>query len=187
MSNSHLEWFGKRYIEASRDYRQTAKPRFIDKNNLNWIQIGLVLLASARGKDYRRPAQCARLLLGQFQDAVLRIGTRRPTTFAMSDNSIAIMSGCSTQCWLPAPDRILSVRYEDVVDDIESQTRRMLDFLGLEFEPQCIDFHLSTERASPPPAASRFGSRSTGRESALPNPTVQWLGPLVEELQGLAD
>ncbi len=41
---------------------------------------------------------------------------------------------------LPA-DRFCEVRYEAVVADIEAETRAMLDFCGLEFEPACIAFH----------------------------------------------
>jgi len=33
-----------------------------------------------------------------------------------------------------------------VLDDLEGQVRRMLDFLGLPFEQACLDFH-RTERA----------------------------------------
>jgi Flp pilus assembly protein TadD len=36
---------------------------------------------------------------------------------------------------------MLHVRYEDVVSDIEAQTRRMLDFLGLRFHADCLAFH----------------------------------------------
>ena len=32
-----------------------------------------------------------------------------------------------------APGGILKVRYEELVDDVEAQTRRILDFLGLEY------------------------------------------------------
>ncbi len=42
---------------------------------------------------------------------------------------------------LPMP--ILTVRYEDVVADLEGQTRRMLDFLELPFDPACLRFHES--------------------------------------------
>ena len=31
--------------------------------------------------------------------------------------------------------------HEDVVDDLEGSVRRLLDFCGLEFEPQCVAFH----------------------------------------------
>jgi Sulfotransferase family len=44
------------------------------------------------------------------------------------------------------PGKILRVQYEDVVSDLESQVRRLLDFCGLGFEQSCIDFH-QTERA----------------------------------------
>jgi tetratricopeptide (TPR) repeat protein len=35
----------------------------------------------------------------------------------------------------------LEVRYRDVVTDLESQARRMIDFLGLEWNPACLEFH----------------------------------------------
>jgi hypothetical protein len=44
------------------------------------------------------------------------------------------------------PARILRVQYEDVVEDLEGNVRRILDFCGLEFEPQCIEFH-KTQRS----------------------------------------
>lgn len=40
---------------------------------------------------------------------------------------------------------MLEVRYEDVVDDLEGQARRLLDHCGLPWEDRCLDFHL-TER-----------------------------------------
>src|SRR6202043_1833804 len=39
------------------------------------------------------------------------------------------------------PGWILRVQHEDVVDDLEGNVRRILEFCGLEFEPQCIEFH----------------------------------------------
>ncbi|MCA9298487.1 MAG: sulfotransferase, partial [Phycisphaerales bacterium] len=38
---------------------------------------------------------------------------------------------------------ILDVTYESVVADLEGQTRRMLDFLGLDFDEACLRFHES--------------------------------------------
>ena len=35
-----------------------------------------------------------------------------------------------------APGLVLLVRYEDVLDDLEGQTRRICDFLGEDFEPE---------------------------------------------------
>ncbi len=41
------------------------------------------------------------------------------------------------------PDRLLRVRYEDAVEDVESVARRLIDFLGLVWDPACLDFHRS--------------------------------------------
>jgi len=35
----------------------------------------------------------------------------------------------------------LEVRYEDLVEDQEPNVRRMLDFIGVEFDPKTLDFH----------------------------------------------
>jgi len=39
------------------------------------------------------------------------------------------------------PGRVLRVRHEDVVDDLEGSVRRILDHCGLDFEPGCVAFH----------------------------------------------
>ncbi len=36
---------------------------------------------------------------------------------------------------------MLEVHYENLVGDIEKQTRRVLEFLGLPMEPACLSFH----------------------------------------------
>jgi len=44
------------------------------------------------------------------------------------------------------PGRVLRVLHEDVVDDLEGNVRRILEFCGLEFEPACVEFY-KTERS----------------------------------------
>jgi hypothetical protein len=44
------------------------------------------------------------------------------------------------------PGKILRVWHEDVVDDLEANVRRILDFCGLDFEPACVEFY-KTERS----------------------------------------
>jgi len=39
----------------------------------------------------------------------------------------------------PTP-RFIEVRYEEVVDDLEGQARRMIDFLDLEWDEACLNF-----------------------------------------------
>ena len=44
------------------------------------------------------------------------------------------------------PGRILDVQYEEVVDDLETHVRRLLDYCELPFEESCVNFH-QTQRA----------------------------------------
>jgi hypothetical protein len=52
------------------------------------------------------------------------------------------------------PQRILDVHYEDTVEDIETQCVRLVEFLGLAFEPKMLEFY-STERLVRTPSASQ--------------------------------
>ncbi len=45
------------------------------------------------------------------------------------------------------PNPILGVSYEDTVADTEGTARRVIDFLGLEWDPACLDFQKSENRA----------------------------------------
>jgi len=39
------------------------------------------------------------------------------------------------------PDAMLDVVYEDVVNDLEGQARRLIDYCGLPWDDRCMDFH----------------------------------------------
>ena len=184
LTDSQLAWVGRRYVEASSDFRRSDKPMFIDKANLNWMQIGLILLAlpDARVIDVRRAAlDCCwanfKMLFAEGYPAandLQHVGRFYRDYVRLLD----AMAGA-------APGRILSVRYEDVVDDIEGQTRRMLDFLGLAFERQCLDFHLATDAVAT--ASSEQVRQPLNRKGiGSAKPYRQWLGPLIEELGPLA-
>ena len=85
-----------------------------------------------------------------------------------------------------APGRILQVRYEEVVEDIEAATRRILEFLDLPFEVDCLDFHLSTDPVAT--ASSEQVRRPLNRKGiGSAEPYRRWLGPLIEELGPLAE
>ena len=39
------------------------------------------------------------------------------------------------------PGRVLRVQHEDVVEDLEGNVRRILDYCGLPFEQACLEYH----------------------------------------------
>jgi Flp pilus assembly protein TadD len=41
------------------------------------------------------------------------------------------------------PEAMLEVRYEELVEDPEAWSRRMVEFIGLEWDPACLEFHRS--------------------------------------------
>jgi hypothetical protein len=81
---------------------------------------------------------------------------------------------------LPA-GRILDVRYEDVVADLEGQARQIIAHCGLEWDPRCLAFH-TTKR--PVRTASATQVRQPIYRSAIGRWRVyeEFLGPLLAEL-----
>ncbi|MEZ5845214.1 MAG: sulfotransferase [Geminicoccaceae bacterium] len=80
------------------------------------------------------------------------------------------------------PGRILDVNYEDVVADIEGETRRMLDHCGIPFDPACLEFHKSrrdVSTASNAQVREKLYTRAISRS----DPYRPWLGPLIGALE----
>ena len=86
------------------------------------------------------------------------------------------------QAILP-PGRILEVRYEDVVADLEGQARRIIAHCGLEWDPRCLSFH-ATKR--PVRTASMLQVRQQLDQSGSGRAHVyeEFLRPLREALAG---
>jgi hypothetical protein len=75
------------------------------------------------------------------------------------------------------PGRILKIDHEDIVEDLDANVRRLLDFCGLEFESACLDFH-KTER-SVRTASSEQVRQPIFREGLDQWKNFEpWLGPL---------
>jgi tetratricopeptide (TPR) repeat protein len=80
------------------------------------------------------------------------------------------------------PGVMLDVAYEDVVDDLEGQARRLIDFCGLPWDDGCVRFHESTRLVK---TASAVQVRQPLFRSSL----GRWrryeahLGPLLDELR----
>src|SRR5208283_3036289 len=79
------------------------------------------------------------------------------------------------------PGTMLEVRYEDVVGDLETQARCILDYCGLTWDAACLDFH----RAQRP---VRTASAAQVRRPLYQNSVGRWrvhaerLQPLLEAL-----
>lgn len=86
------------------------------------------------------------------------------------------------------PGRIVEVDYEDVVADLETQARRLIAALGLEWDPRCLEFHRS-ERAVLTASKGQVRQpiyRSSVRKSQRYGERVQPLRDALDSHAGLA-
>jgi hypothetical protein len=82
-------------------------------------------------------------------------------------------------------DAFLDVRYEDIVEDQETQSRRILEYCGLEWNDACLDFHKNpraVSTASMTQVRQRIYTSSVDRWRAY----EEFLGPLLDALGDFA-
>jgi tetratricopeptide (TPR) repeat protein len=130
---------GEKYLRDTRIYR-TGKPYFIDKMPNNFRHLGLIhlMLPNAKIIDARRePMACC------FSNLKQLFATGQEFTYSIEDIARYYRTYLDLmRHWDEVlPGRVLRVYHEDVVDDLEGNVRRMLDFCGLPFEPACLAFH----------------------------------------------
>jgi tetratricopeptide (TPR) repeat protein len=184
-SRAELDALGQDCLTAMAEYRKTTLPFVIDKRPWNWLDIGLIelMLPQAKFIDIRRAPMSAGFAMfkqllpadAAFSFDLSHLGNyyRNYVEF-MADMDIAL------------PGRILRVSYEDLVDDTETQIRRMLDYCGLPFEEGCLRFWES-DRAVMTPSAEQV-RRPIFRDAMQQWKNYEpWLGPLKEALGYLAE
>ncbi len=145
MPAEELRTLGQDYIENTRIHRQGA-PFFTDKMPNNFRHIGLIhlILPNAKIIDARRnPMDCCwsgyKQLFAEGQEftySLEDIGQYYRAYVDLMEHWDAVLP----------PGRVLRVQHEDVLDDLEGQVRRLLDYCGLPFDERCVNFH-QTERA----------------------------------------
>jgi hypothetical protein len=79
------------------------------------------------------------------------------------------------------PGRILRVQHEELLQDFEGQVRRILDFVGLEFEPACLEFY-KTERSIRTASSEQVRQPVTKELMEQWRHFEPWLGPLKRAL-----
>ena len=79
------------------------------------------------------------------------------------------------------PGKVLRVQHEDVLDDLEGQTRRVLEFIGVPFEQACLDFH-KTERAVRTASSEQVRQPINRKGQDAWKPFEPWLDPLKQAL-----
>jgi tetratricopeptide (TPR) repeat protein len=135
---------GERYLERTRRYR-TGVPFFIDKMPNNFAAIGLLhlILPNARVINARRhPLDSC---LGSYKQLFFKGQSFTYDLFELGQYYLQYQR--IMDHWHSVlPGKVLDVHYEHMVQDQEGQTRRILEYCGLDWEDRCLRFY-ETERA----------------------------------------
>ena len=179
LNEEQLKTFGNNFLDDTRIHREKA-PYFIDKmpNNFRHIALIHLILPNAKIIDARRnPMACCfsgfkQLFASgqQFSYGLEEIGTYYKDYIKLMDHWDKML-----------PGKILRVQYEDVVADLKKEVIRILDYCGLPFEENCINFH-QTERNIRTPSSEQV--RQPIYKSGLEQwkNYEPWLGPLKKAL-----
>lgn len=145
LTGAAIETLATRYLAQAENHRIKKTPYFIDKLPNNFSHIGLILTCFPNAKIINTLRHPMDNCLGCFKQL-----------WAMGQNFTYSLEDLGhyyndyhrlMQHWHKEfPENILDVQYESVVDDLDSNVRRILDFCDLEFEQSCLNFH-ETKRA----------------------------------------
>ena len=175
---------GQECLQGIAEYRRTTSPYVIDKRPWNWLDAPFIhlILPQAKFIDIRRAPMAAGFAMfkqllpsdAAFSFDLQHLGHYYRHYVEFMDHLKVAM-----------PDRILHVSYERLVDDTETEIRRMLEYCGLPFEENCLRFW-QTDRAVLTPSAEQV-RRPIFRDALEQWRNYEpWLGPLKAALGDLA-
>nr|WP_252732115.1 sulfotransferase [Paraglaciecola arctica] len=152
LDNEYFTRFGNKFIADTRCYRQGAA-FFIDKMPNNFMHIGLIksILPNAKIIDARRdPIACCFSGYKQLFAEGQEFSYDLDNLIHYYQSYLSLMDHWNSVL----PGYVLKVQHEDVIDYLEGQVRRLLDFCQLPFEASCLDFH-KTKRTIKTPSSEQ--------------------------------
>ena len=177
-----LRHLGGEYLRRTRRYRG-ERPFFTDKNPNNFVHVGLLHLILPNAKIIDAKRHPLDSCLGSYKQLFAQ---GQPFSYDLVElGEYYLEYQRLMDHWHEVlPGKVLEVRYEEVVADLEGQVRRILDHCGLPWEDGCLRFH-ETERAV------KSASSEQVRQPIYSTSVNTWrhyerhLGPLIEVLEPL--
>jgi len=142
---------GNYYTGAIGQYGQDES-RLVDKTPLNFLYLGLIRLAMPNARIIHLRRNPVDSCYAMYK-TLFRMGY--PFTYSLQDvGRYYIAYHRLMDHWRTAvPGSFLDVDYEQLVTHQEAESRRIIDWCGLEWEPACLDFHTSSSPAATASAA----------------------------------
>lgn len=145
LTREQMTRLGDDYLRRLADVVPGEFQRIIDKHPLNFQFIGLILEMLPNAKiihTVRHPLDTCLSCFFQNFTKGQNYSFDLITLAHFYNDYRRLMEHWETLF----PGQILAVNYEEVLQDQEGETRRLLDYCGLDFEEQCLQFH-NTQRS----------------------------------------
>jgi hypothetical protein len=142
---------GSDYLRRVAGYPRD-KPRYIDKTPWNFLYLGLIALALPRARIIHLRREPMDSCFALYK-TLFRSGS--PYSYDLGDLTRYYLAYHQLmEHWRRVlPGRFMDLDYECLVQSQESATRELLDWCGLPFEPQCLEFYRNTAPAATASAA----------------------------------
>jgi hypothetical protein len=175
-----LRALGEEYLARTQVQRTTGRPLFIDKMPNNWAHLGFIrlILPNARIVDARRhPLACG------FSNFKQHFARGQGFSYSLEwmgtyyRDYVRLMAHFDQV----APGAVHRVIHERLVAEPEAEVRRLLDILGLPFDPACLRFY-ETKRAVRTASSEQVRRPITGEGLDQWRRFDRWLCPLRDAL-----
>ncbi len=183
LSDDELTRLGRDYLERTARHRETDLPRFTDKLPNNFVHVGLLslILPNATVIDAKRhPLDSC---LGSYKQLFAR---GQPFTYDQFELAEFYFEYRRVMDHWDAvlPGKVLGVQYEDVVDDLENQVRRILEHCDLPWHDACLRFY-ENERAVKTASSEQVRKPIYSSSKHLWRNYEKHLQPMIEVLEPL--
>ncbi|MEO6388520.1 MAG: sulfotransferase [Croceibacterium sp.] len=176
---------GQEYLRRAGLHRKSGTPFFVDKLPHNWSNVLFIrrILPQARFIDIRRDAMdCC------FSNFSQSFSSAHASSFALRDVGQCYVDYVRFMAHL---DRVAAglvdhVSYEQLVEQPEREVRRLLESLGLPWDPEVLEYQ-RLDRVVRTPSAEQVRRPLNRDGMGVWRPYEQWLGELRETLGSLAD
>ena len=152
LSPKALRSFGEFYLITLRQ-RAPEAPRFTDKMPRNFFYIGLIRMVFPNAKIIHCVRDPMDTCLSCYQQL---FSGAQPFAYDLAElgRYYRAYKGLMAHWRKVLPGRIMDIAYEDLVNDQEEQSRRLLEFCGLDWENGCLNFY-ETKRTVKTASASQ--------------------------------
>jgi len=180
LKNEDFESFAKRYFEISSRSRRTQRPYLTDKYPGNWKLVGLIhcMLPNAKIIDVRRnPMDCC------FANYFRYYGSAADHSFSQAAMGRYYADYVEAMRHFDAvlPGRVHRLIHDDLVDDLEGEVGRLLDYIGVQPEANCLRF-FETKRAVHTPSSEQVRQPINRKGFGRWRNYEPWLGELKDAL-----